>query len=469
MSILILRPYYGINVSGDMAGDFGVIDYYDHIFPDLSLITSVSILEEANYDFDFIDANAKKLYPNEVVRDIKRNYDLILMKVAASTISLDIKFAKCLKKIFPSSKIVLTGRTATLLNEWIKKNVKEIDEVSLIRTEDYVNQLITGINKPLCLDDFPTPNYSLAPFNYYYCNSMQELRATLYTSRGCILHCSYCPYSALFEERYEERSLKKLGNDIEKVLSLGIRKLQFRDQYFSYKKERTLAICKMIKDRKLDFKWVCETKIDKIDRETLDVMIDSGMEMICFGIETPSKKIHKQYNRPMSNMKKLKEIIQFLHKKGTKTLGFYIVGFPNESWQDMSDTYNLALELETTYANFNVWTPFIGTKSAYEYFMNDNISLDNFKLFKNYMCKSSDEVNFQRIEFVANLFNFNYILHTRGLEIVNEENNLRERSNKRLIDGYWKSQSYFRKILLDYDQQLIEDKNFIQFKDVINV
>lgn len=469
MKILMMRPYYGANVSGDMAGDFGVVDYIDHIFPDLSLINSVSILKKSNFDFDFIDANAKRLYPNEIVKDIEKNYDVIIMKASASTIKLDIEFAKCLKKVFPFSKIVLTGRTATLLHNWISKYVKEIDEVSLVRTEDYVNQLITRTNKPLTLDDFPSPDFSLAPYNHYY-NSTGEKRATVFTSRGCVLYCSYCPYAALYDGCYEERSLKKLGDDIENILSLGIKKIQFRDQYFSCKKERTLAICKMIKDRQLDFKWVCESKIDKIDNETLDIMIEAGLEMICFGIETPSTKIHKQFHRPMSNLEKLKKTIQYIKEKGVMTLGFYILGFPNETWQDMLDTYNLALELETTYANFNVWTPFVGTKSGYDYFKNDEINLDNFIHFRNYMrYSSSDEVDFQRIEFVSKLFNSNYILQMKGLESVYEDNYLQKRNNERLLYGYEKSQSYFRKILFGYNHESKEDEHFLQLRDIVNV
>lgn len=452
MNILIIRPYYGVNISGDMAGDFGVLDYIDHIFPDLSLINAATILKKKKYNVEFMDANARKIYPNEVVKNITDNYDKIIIKIVLATLKLDIEFARCLKKLFPMSKIVIIGRTTILFKKWINQNNNEIDEVSLICIEDYVNSLKMKTNKLLSLDDLPSPDYSLSPYDHYH-NSAGELRVTLYTSRGCILNCSYCPYTALYDGRYEERSLDKLGEDIEGILSLGIKKIQFRDQYFACKKERTLAICKMFKDRKLKFNWVCETKIDKLDKETLDVMMDSGMEMICFGIETPSEKIHKKYQRPISDLKKLKDFIQYINNKGVKTLGFYIIGFPNENWHDMVDTYNLALELETTYANFNIWMPFIGTKSGNNYIQKDNINLDSFPLFKNLIdINFSNGIDSSKLEFVTTLFNFNYILQKKGLQSACEDYYLQHINKERILAYFQKSQAFFRTILSDFEQ-----------------
>jgi radical SAM superfamily enzyme YgiQ (UPF0313 family) len=432
-----------------MAGDFGIVDYNNHTFPDLSLINAVSILKQNNFDVDFIDANAEKKYPDAIVKNIPpKNYDRIILKVASATLKLDIEFARCLKKLFPNSTIVITGRTAVLLKNWIDQFVKEFDEISIINIEDYVNQLTQETNQRLVLDDLPSPDYSLSPYRQYR-NSNGELRVTLYTSRGCVIKCGYCPYAVLYND-FEERSLDKLGDDIEGILSLGIRKIQFRDQYFSCKKERTLAICNMIIKRKLKFSWVCETKVDQLDKETLEVMIDSGMEMICLGIETPSKAIHRMYQRPFSDIKKLKELIQFVNEKGIKTLGFYIIGFSSESWQDMMETYNLASELGTTYANFNIWTPYIGTKSGSQFIPQDEINIDIFPLFKNFIhYKYLNGMDSNKLEFVTRLLNSNYILQMNGLQGAYDDYYLQESHKKRILDGFQQSKAFFRTILGD--------------------
>ncbi len=446
-NILVVRPYYGANISGDMHGDYGVIEYFNQTFPDLSLITGVTILNQQNYNVTFIDANAEKLYPDEIVKRMAGNYHQIIIKAAYATIRLDIEFAKCLKKLFPESKIIMTGRAATFLNKWLRRFVKEVDQVSLIRTEDYLNQLAGEKQKILSLDEFPTLDYSLSPYKQYVsCGG--ELRATLYTSRGCIHNCDYCPYVALYDGRCEVRSLDKLINDIEAILSLGFKKIQFRDQYFSCNKARTLAICNLIKERKLKFNWVCETRIDKLDKETIDAMIEAGMEMICFGVETASEKMLKNYHRPVPDIKKSKDIIQYINENGSSTLAFYILGFPNESWQDMKDTYDLASELGATHASFNIWTPFMGTKSGIDYTGNDEISIDSFPVLKNYLDNNyANEINTDMTEFVLNFLNNSYVFQMKGLKTLYQDHYQIETTKKLILSGYQRSKAFFRSIL----------------------
>lgn len=450
MKLLLLRPYYGANIVSDMAGDFGLVDSIDQIYPDLSLVFTASILKELNVEFTVIDANAEKKLLNEIINRLDRYYDLIIVKTSQATVKLDIETGRYLKRLFPGAKMVLTGRSAYVLNEWIYKNIPEIDEIPLSNTEDYVYQLLTGKKRHLVLDDYPLPDYTLFPYQKYY-NSDGDLRATLYASRGCIVNCLYCPYSALYNGAYEERSLEKLALDLEYLLSLGFKHLTFRDQYFSCKKERTIAICDMIKRKNLKFKWGCETKIDTLDKETIDAMADTGLEMISFGVETRSEDIFKKFERPLPDYNRLKELIQYLKKKNVLTLSLFILGFPDETYADMIDTFNLAVELETTYANFNVWNSFIGTKAwNNEYGKYNTVSLDLFPLFKRKMnLNIPHRVNPDEVEFIARHYYYKYIEKMKGVSEAYKDYNaeIKEKSNQ--VEGYITTKAFLQQKLSD--------------------
>ena len=64
IKLLLLRPFYGITVHGDMHGDLGISDHHPHKYPDLSLIYAATIAERSGLiDLHVIDANTAEFMP----------------------------------------------------------------------------------------------------------------------------------------------------------------------------------------------------------------------------------------------------------------------------------------------------------------------------------------------------------------------------------------------------------------------
>lgn len=448
MKILLFRPFCGANIVNDMIGDFGLVDSHGQRYPDLSLVYSASILKDRGIEFSVIDANAEMKLIDEINNRIDASFDIIIIKTAQATVKFDIEIGKYLKKQYPNTKIVLTGRSAYVLRDWIFENVSEIDEVPLMILEDYVYQLVTNDKRHLPLDEYPIIDYSLFPNeNYFIPNG--ELRATLYASRGCIINCHYCPYSSLNNGLYEERSLDKLAADIEHILSLGFKHITFRDQYFTCNKERTLALCEMIKAKNLKFEWAIETRIDSLDKELIDTMVDAGMGMISFGIETRTKDILGKFGRPYLEFKHVKDIIDYLKSKNVLTLSLLILGFPGEEPKQMNDTFDYAVELGTTYANFNVWNSFIGTKTwDDEYSKYNTVNLDLFPLFKRKMdFNIPNRIDTNEVEFIAKHYEYKYIEKTRSLTDAYYDHTCKVNEKKRQIRGFKVTKSFLQQEL----------------------
>lgn len=450
IKIILLRSYYGANIHGDMAGDFGVTEYMTHVLPDMSFVNAASLLpaEEAFV----LDANALKYLPSEVLDLLPDNYNVLVLKTSAPTIKLDIEFARVISRRYPSMRVVLTGRVSLFLKDWIKTNVPEKLEIADVSTEDYIHFLLTRRADHLQLNDLPRPDYSKLPYQKYRMID-NTAQASLFSSRGCVVNCNYCPYSAQHSACYEERSIEKLGDDIEGILALGIQKIQFRDQYFTAYKDRTKAICRMIKDRNLKFQWVCETKIDNLDEEILEIMVDAGLDTICFGIETASEKVHEEYGRPVSSLEKLKKMIDFIASHNTKTIGFYMVGFPKESFEDLNKTFKLAQALSTNYATFHIWTPYLGTKTGNDFFKNLKISPDLFPLFKNRMQSGNNDLKEMKFKFTENLAEYfftRYVEEKEGLEKFYKHSFYKINAKKSQVEGFRRSLECFGSMLEDY-------------------
>ncbi len=450
MKILLLRPYYGGNICGDMSGDLGLFDFISHVYPDLHLVNAASLLKNLNCDVKVIDANGEKKMPHTVVEEINDSYDVVLFSAKLSSIKLDIEFARCLKKKLPMIRVIMAGSITAILADWLKGNAPEIEIAATPMIEDCAYELATGNKKHITLNEMPRPDYSLFPYKRYL-NSRGQQWGVLNTSIGCKINCDYCPYAAYYKDIYEERSLEKLADDIEYLSSLGIHYISFRDQNFCFKKERVLAICKMIKDRNFKIRWETETRIDVLDEEMMDAMAEAGAEMLSFGIESPSAETLKKLNRPVLNESRYLENIAYLKEKKVKTLAFFMMGLPGETWEDITATYKLARNLETTYANFNVWNPHIHTKSFEKYRKFNPVTPDIFPLFERSLnIEIPDRLNPKEdIVFATQYFSYKYIEEMDGFEGLCGYKKMEDEEQARNREGYALSVSFFKEHLPD--------------------
>jgi anaerobic magnesium-protoporphyrin IX monomethyl ester cyclase len=411
MKLLLLRPYYGVNVHGDMHGDLGIADYSPEIFPDLSLVFAATIAKNNQLvEVSLIDANAEKLYPMQVIKRIKNSINSIIFKATAPTIKYDIEFARQLKKYFPKTKLIMGGHIAKILKKWIQTNVPEIDKVVDIPIENYVAELVNGKGSYTGIDNFPTPDYTLLPYKKYL-NADGEFRGCLYMSRGCPTGCAYCPYTSFYGQSIEFRSPENVIEDIKALLKLRVKIIHFRDQYFTINKKAVTDLCRMIIEQKLDFKWRCETRVESLSIELIDLMVEAGLEMISFGIESASEDTLENYNRPVNHLDKVKEYTRYLNQKNVKTLAFYIIGFPGDTWEKIQATYNLALEVNSTYAKFSIFSQCISGVQGKE------LTPEDFTPFENTMALNpSKHLSQDELRYLVNQLMLSYHSETNGMK-----------------------------------------------------
>lgn len=361
MNILFIRPYYGINVNGDMGGDLGIVDYSSQITPDLSIIYSASLAKKYGITVDVRDCNAEKKYVKELLATLQgKKYEYIIVKAAAPSVKLDIKLCRILKRLGIGDRIVLAGHVAKILKEWIVENVSEIDEVPDTSMENYVFRNILKQNRDVCMNDFPVPCYADFPFDTY--NDGERKIGYLWSSKGCNLRCSYCPYYFFYGKKIDNRDISMVIDDIQYMISLGINYIQFRDPFFTNNRQRILELCNTIIDKNIQFEWFCETRIDTIDAEVAEAMYRAGCRCVAFGVENADLEILKKYSRPVYELKKAIGNVEILKQYGIKTLAFYMVGFPEDTYESVTDTYKIAEKINTDYAQFNVFTLYSDTE-----------------------------------------------------------------------------------------------------------
>ena len=111
--------------------------------------------------------------------------------------------------------------------------------------------------------------------------------------------------------------------------------------------------CRGVIDAGLNyFPWYCISRLDTVDKDLLNLMRKAGCETMCYGIDSGSKKtlafIRKDIDREI-----LFDRVRETTEAGIIPTLSFVIGFPEESRQDLEETLDLALRSAAT-GNTNI-------------------------------------------------------------------------------------------------------------------
>lgn len=294
-----------------------------------------------------------------------------LVILASSIVGYDeeLEFVRKIKK--PGRKIGFINAFATARPEIF---LEEADFVIKGEPEAVTIQIAKGeldpkgaIDSPLIydLESLPFPDWDGFPVKRYgyYPVLKKSPTMSILTSRGCSFDCSYCPYMVTQTEKWRRRGAKNVCDEIDYLVKkYGVRSLVFRDIMYTQSKQRALEISEEMIRRNFKVEWSCETRADCLEENTLKLLHKSGLRAIHLGIESPEDDIVKKSGRIPIKETQQEKVIRMCEKIGINVIGFYILGFIHDTPESMAKTIRYAKHLNTPLAQFDVMTPYPGTK-----------------------------------------------------------------------------------------------------------
>lgn len=211
------------------------------------------------------------------------------------------------------------------------------------------------------LDELPFPDRTLLPIKKY--NSIlggERIVTTMFTSRGCPFQCAFCDRPHL-GKKFRARSAQNVVNEMEECLQLGIEEVLVYDDTFTVSKERVLDICKEIIKRRLKFIWDIRARVDTINEEVLKSLKRAGCQRIHFGVEAGTEKILKVLNKGIT-LPQVETAFALCKKIGIETLGYFMIGSPTETKEDIYKTIKFAKKIKPDYLHITILTPYPATK-----------------------------------------------------------------------------------------------------------
>lgn len=382
MRVLLINPSWDGLISGRGRR-------YNRAWPALDLLNCAALLEQDGHQVDLIDARARWMAPEEIGRRA-RQYDTIFITSSpldrwqCPNLDTDkfLQTTDALPKerlfvlgvhgtLMPEQFLKLTGAKAVVLGEpeFTVQEICRTDKLSDVAGLVYQNGDIPVRTVKRELPDvnkLPTPALHLMDLNDYSYELLGDKFALLEGSRSCPWSCHFCLLE-MYGNKYRRKDPELVIQDVElAVEKYGVRNAYFIDLEFTVHRKLVAQLCEFLIRKKYDFNWTCQTRLDTVDADMLQMMKKSGCTLIHYGVETGSERILDTVNKRIT-LEKIRKGMILTHKAGIDSACFFMVGLPGETAEDIDKTVEFAKRINPTYASFHVATPYPGTHFHKEY------------------------------------------------------------------------------------------------------
>ncbi len=309
-------------------------------------------------DFHSTSYSEKELHQNVSSLDPR----IIGLNITTPNRSVVYDIACKLKHSCPNTPIIVGGPHASCLPGDILVNAPEIDGVVLGEGEEVLLQVMNSLPtlKPfqgfwthdshthsshanlapriLSLDSLPFPAYDLIDVQKYIAVSPE-----LYISgsRGCKYNCVFCCSRNLLGRQVIFRSAENVKAEIDFVCK------QYQVQRFYFYDDNILSwpeldiFCNLLSEQGIF--WTAQANINDLTPKIVPNLSSSGCYRLSFGLESGSREIQRYVGKVIKHDAISK--IATLRKHNIHSRAFFIVGFPQETLEQICETARYILDL----------------------------------------------------------------------------------------------------------------------------
>lgn len=360
------------------------LKYYAPASPPLGIGYIANSLSLSGVSVRLYDLYAIPLTSNEITCIIKQeNPKIVGCHVYTESCDTAVRIAKLAKMVSPSIVTVAGGPHASFEYNSLMTS-SDIDIVVRFEAEETILDLWEAINhkyhdltkiegivvkvdgkviatpiRPVIenIDRLGFPPRSLYPAIERY-----MAPSTIISSRGCPYNCVFCGGANAVGKKFRCRSLPNIEEEIIYLKRLFPNEpIIFWDDAFGYDTKRLLDFCQMI--RKINIKWTCGLRVDKVSKEILKEMVMAGCIKVNFGVESGVQEILDSSQKGIT-ITQIENAVRWAGELGLYNSCSFVLPLPNDTEATIEESINFARHLGTigaTAVTFNAATPFPGT------------------------------------------------------------------------------------------------------------
>lgn len=385
LDLLLIHPGADRDIYGPLTDEFTAIE------PPLWSRLIAGYIRDRGFTVRIIDAEADQIGPIEVAARVVELRPRLLCIVAyghqpsASTQQMPAagRIAQAVKQVCSIPVVIVGGHVSALPEQTLRD--ERVNFVIVGEGPVTLEQLLRG--KPpwdipgLGWRDSPTkvsvnprpPSieinelhgrvWDLLPMDKYRGHNWQcfddlsrrQPYASIYTSLNCPYQCSFCCISAPFgDNKYRRRTPIDVVAEIRYLYRRHkVKTFKIVDEMFVLNERHYMAVADGLIQAGIgdDINIWAYARIDTVKRHTLERMRRAGFKWLALGIESGSKYVRDGSNKALRS-DDIVGIVRDIQAAGINVIGNYIFGLPDDDLASMQETLNLALNLNTEFANF---------------------------------------------------------------------------------------------------------------------
>jgi len=348
-SILLISLGYSYGVTFDKGS----------CYVQLGLLYLGTLLKNNGYKVNLIYSD----YPDieEIIERIKvHNVTMAGFYTTTENIYRSLKCADILKEYFPDLIIMMGGPHASVMDKDILEQYKSVDIIArgegeniLLELAEYYfdgknsleyikgisyrknNDVLRNSEAPFIhdLDTMPVPDRDLLEEPL---RSFDILFPRIITGRGCPFKCTFC-YEGFLGSSYRMRSAENVLEEVNYLHKRGeISYLRFLDDTFTVNPQRTMKICKGLREMSEDgtkFVWFAEGRVDVLSKypRLLYAMSLAGLAVLQVGVECAEQKVLDMYQKNIT-LEEIEEVVNLCAGALIPSVSInFIIGGPLES------------------------------------------------------------------------------------------------------------------------------------------
>lgn len=372
-----------------------------------------SFVRGKGFSAEIIDAEAEELSAEEAAqRAIEMDPFLTAVVVYGHQPSASTQImpaagdvSKALKKLAPDRKVLLVGgHVAALPERTLREEAADftcggeglatlVELLSALKAGDpgwgkvsdlywrEGNEIIRSTKRAPLLQnveaEMPGVAWDLLPMDRYRAHNWHCLGnvngagaldrqpyAAVYTTLGCPYKCSFCCIQAPFKSGEAELGLRATNNsyrfwspkrvvdDLEHLVkTFGVRNVKFADEMFVLNRKHVEGICDEIIARGLHLNIWAYARVDTVKDGMLPKLKKAGFHWLAFGIEAANARVRQDVQKGF-DQNDIFETLRKVWDAGISVIGNYIFGLPEDDYQTMQETLDMAVELNCEFGNF---------------------------------------------------------------------------------------------------------------------
>ncbi len=357
------------------------------VYPALGLAYLAAAARAAGFPVTVVDAHTRDLDHDELVRAVA---DLApdVVGLTSTTFNWPVvaEVARRLRAALPAALVVVGGPQLSVYpEECMHERAVDVavvgeGEETLVEMLGRVaagagpagvpgtlarsgSELVRGPERPPVadLDALPLPALDLLPIAAYRSLTLPRPFVTMVASRGCPFRCRHCS-QAFVGGCHREHGVERVVAEVRRAVEvLGAREIVLFDETFTLHRERVLEICARLLGSGLRPRWNVRTRADRLDDELLAAMARAGCASVHVGIEAGSARVRELMRKPL-DLGRAARALEQARRLGMETRGYFMLGYPGETREEVEETIRLSCELPLDWASYTVTLALPGTE-----------------------------------------------------------------------------------------------------------